>query len=194
MDEKDIIHSAKQGDTEAMRAIFERNRQKIFSMAYRYTGNVEDAEDILQETFIKTFRHLERYKTDNHGGFSSWVTRIGIHCSIDYLRRKKTRKHVHSDWESIESTFADQGSSNPEDSIQLKQLRDKITGLIAGLSPRQRMVFILKHHQQLKIREIAESLGCSEGSVKKQLFRAMESLKKSAKNFLMEKDHGLPNI
>ena len=194
MNERAIVESAQQGDTEAFRMLFEQNRQRIFSLAFQYTKNAEDAEDILQETFIKTYSFLDKYQTENNAGFSSWIYRIGINCSIDYLRRKKKTKHDFSDWDSVEKTYSDDNHSNPEHSARLEELREKISVLVDMLSPRQRMVFILKHYQQLSIKEIAELLDCSEGSVKKQLFRAISAIKNPLKKILWEKDYGLQKI
>jgi RNA polymerase sigma-70 factor (ECF subfamily) len=194
MNERAIVESAQQGDTEAFCMLFEQNRQRIFSLAYQYTKNAEDAEDILQETFIKTYNFLDKYQKENDSGFSSWIYRIGINCSIDYLRRKKKTKHDFSDWDSVEKTYSDDNHSNPEHSARLEELREKISVLVDMLSPRQRMVFILKHYQQLSIKEIAELLDCSEGSVKKQLFRAISAIKNPLKKILWEKDYGLQKI
>jgi RNA polymerase sigma-70 factor (ECF subfamily) len=193
MMERDIVQSAQQGDMEAFRMLFEQNRQRIFSLAYQYTKNKEDAEDILQETFIKTYNYLHKYKAENDTNFSSWIYRIGINCSIDFLRRKKNKKEDFSDWDTWEKTIPG-NSSNPEDTIGMEQLREKISQLVEGLSPRQRMVFILKHYQQYSIKEIAEYLDCSEGSVKKQLFRAVSAIKNPLKKYLWEKDYGLQKI
>lgn len=193
MTEKDIVQSAQEGNTEAFRMLFEENRKRIFALAYQYTKNKEDAEDILQETFIKTYNYLEKYKVENESSFSSWIYRIGINCSIDYLRRKKHKKEDYSDWDKWEKTIPSE-QSNPEHTVGENQLREKISSLVEGLSPRQRMVFILKHYQQYSIKEIAEYLDCSEGSVKKQLFRAVSAIKNPLKKYLWEKDYGLQKI
>jgi RNA polymerase sigma-70 factor (ECF subfamily) len=194
MVERVIVQSAQEGDREAFRMLFEQNRKRIFSLAYQYTRNTEDAEDILQETFIKTYNHLNKYKLDKDSNFSSWIYRIGINCSIDYIRRKKDKPGNRSDWNKLEPILSDDNNSNPEHSAGVEELRQKISILVEGLSPRQRMVFILKHYQQLSIKEIAENLGCSEGSVKKQLFRAISALKNPLKKYLWEKDYGLQKI
>jgi len=194
MNERAVVQSAQQGNPEAFRMLFEQNRQRIFSLAFQYTKNAEDAEDILQETFIKTFNFLDKYQIENDTSFSSWVYRISINCSIDYLRRKKNKKEDFSDWDTVEKTYSDDNRLSPEHSTRFEELREKIAVLVEKLSPRQRMVFILKHYQQLSIKEIAELLDCSEGSVKKQLFRAISAIKNPLKKYLWEKDYGLQKI
>jgi len=193
MTEKAVVQSAQQGSMEAFRMLFEQNRKRIFALAYQYTKNREDAEDILQETFIKTYNYLDKYKVESDSNFSSWVYRIGINCSIDYIRKKKNKKEDFTDWDMREKTIRSE-NSNPEHTVGLEQLREKISNLVEGLSPRQRMVFILKHYQQLSIKEIAEYLDCSEGSVKKQLFRAVSAIRSPLKKYLWEKDYGLQKI
>jgi RNA polymerase sigma-70 factor (ECF subfamily) len=193
MTEKAVVQSAQQGSMEAFRMLFEQNRKRIFALAYQYTKNREDAEDILQETFIKTYSYLDKYKVDSDSNFSSWIYRIGINCSIDYIRKKKNKKEDFTDWDMREKTLGSD-HSNPEHAVGLQQLREKISNLVEGLSPRQRMVFILKHYQQLSIKEIAEYLECSEGSVKKQLFRAVSAIRNPLKKYLWEKDYGLQKI
>ena len=193
MTERAVVQSAQQGNMEAFRMLFEQNRKRIFLLAYQYTKNKEDAEDILQETFTKTYNYLDKYKIENESNFSSWVYRIGINCSIDYLRRKKQKKENFSDWDKWEKTMGSD-RSNPENTVGLEQLREKINQLVEGLSPRQRMVFILKHYQQFSIKEIAEYLDCSEGSVKKQLFRAVSTIRSPLKKYLWEKNYGLQKI
>ena len=121
------------------------------------------------------------------------IYRIGINCSIDYLRRKKNKKEDFSDWDKWEKTVPS-SNPDPEHATGIEQLRKMISHIVEELSPRQRMVFILKHYQQFSIKEIAEYLDCSEGSVKKQLFRAVSAIKKPLKKFLWEKDYGLQKI
>ena len=174
--------------------LFEQNKKRIFSLAYQYTKNAEDAEDILQETFIKTYNFLESFEIENDTSFSSWIYRIGINCSIDYLRRKKNKRESFSNWDYLENTVPSTTHANPENSIRMKDLHQKIADIVEKMSPKQRMVFILKHYQQLSIKEIAEYLKCSEGSVKKQLFRALSGIKQSLKKYLWEKDYGLQKI
>lgn len=94
MNEIAVIRLARQGNKEALRLLFEENKKKIFSLAYQYVKNAEDAEDILQETFIKVYRSLHKLNMHDGTRFSPWLYRIGINCSIDYLRRKKKERKV----------------------------------------------------------------------------------------------------
>ncbi len=189
MSEQNVIKSAQNGDREALRLLFEENRQKIFSLAYQYVKNVEDAEDILQETFIKAYRSLHRFNPQNNMRFSPWLYRIGINCSIDYLRRNKERKRHHSGSDELDNVSSDTLSYDPEQARNRSEIREKVDHILNRLSGRQKMIFILKHYQELTCAEIADYLNCSEGSVKRQLFRAVSVVKKSLKGLIMEKSY-----
>ena len=194
MNEDAVIKLAQEGNREALKLLFEENKKKIFSLAYQYTRNVEDAEDILQETFIKAYRSLHRFNIQNGNSFSPWLCRIGINCSIDYLRRNKNRKEKRLAQNNIENLASDDVNSNPENTSTQKEIREKIDQTLNKLSGQQKIIFILKHYQQLTTREIAEYLNCSEGSVKRQLFRAVSTMKVHLKGLIMENKYEMQKI
>jgi len=189
METLELIQHAQMGDQEAFYLLFEKKREMIFSLAFKYTRNKQDAEDILQETFIKAFNNLKKFQAERDPHFSSWLYRIGVNCSIDFLRDKKRIKKSLSDWELMDSTTSDSSRGDPEKNASREDLKRKIERLVDDMPPRQKMAFILKHFQQFKIREIAEYMECSEGSVKKQLFRGVERIKGSLKKLVWEKDY-----
>ncbi|MGM0466252.1 MAG: RNA polymerase sigma factor [Acidobacteriota bacterium] len=184
-----LIQNAQQGDPEAFYMLFEKNKKMVFGLAFKYTKNKQDAEDILQETFIKALNNLNKFQTKKYSSFSSWVYRIGINCSIDFLRDKRRIRENLSDWELNESTNPDASQTDPEKKASREDLKKKIELILDDMPPRQKMAFVLKHFQQMKIKEIAEYMDCSEGSVKKQLFRAVTNLKSSLKKFFWEKEY-----
>jgi len=194
MDQIAIIQQAQEGNKEALRLLFEENKQRIFSLAYQYVKNAEDAEDILQETFIKAYKSLDKFDYRNGTSFSPWLYRIGINCSIDYLRRHKKGKEKYRDMDDIDNISSGNSDSDPEHTIRKQEIREKIDHTLNRLSARQRMIFILRHYQQLSTKEIAEYLKCTEGSVKKQLFRAIQAMKQHLKGFILEKDYEMQKI
>jgi RNA polymerase sigma-70 factor (ECF subfamily) len=189
MENRELILSAQQGDQEAFYMLFEKNKKKVFGLAFKYTRNKQDAEDILQNTFIKAFKNLNKFHTQKQTSFSSWLYRIGVNCSIDLLRDKKRIRNNLSDWEAMDHTNPAGRLADPEKKASREDLKNKIELILEDMPPRQKMAFVLKHYQQLKIKEIAEYMQCSEGSVKKQLFRSMKTLKNSLKNFFWEKEY-----
>jgi RNA polymerase sigma-70 factor, ECF subfamily len=191
MDERNIIRHAQAGDREAFRTLFEENKNLIFSLAYRYAKNMEDAEDILQDTFIKAYHSLHTFQLQNNSTFSSWIYRICINCSIDFLRKNKKRKQSSDHNVEIQDVPSSHPSLDPESPKNLNDVQEKLNLVLEQLSARQRMIFILKHYQEMSTREIAEYMNCSEGSVKKQLFRAVLLVKENFKPFFSEKTYEL---
>lgn len=194
MNQETVVQLAQEGNKEAFKVLFEENRKKIFSLAFQYVKNVEDAEDILQETFIKAYHSLHNFHIQNGSGFSPWLYRIGINCSIDYLRRNKKRKDTDTGIDNIENISSGSSNLDPEHSTRKKEIRDQIDQTLNKLTARQRMIFILRHYQQFTTKEIAEHLSCTEGNVKKQLFRAILAMKKHLKGLIMEKNYEMQKI
>jgi RNA polymerase sigma-70 factor (ECF subfamily) len=186
MDEQACIRLAQEGDRAAFRVIFDGHRQRVFSLAYRYLRNQADAEDVLQDTFIKAYHALSLYRPDKGLNFSAWLTRICVNASIDALRKNRGRNLQPLEPEEVANMPAPSHSSDPEISTRNREIREHVDRALNKLPPRQRMVFTLRHYQDFSIREIAESLDSTEGSVKKHLFRAVESLKKRLRRFVTE--------
>lgn len=180
-----LVNLAKEGNIGAMRTLYDQNRVRILKLAYSYARNREDAEEILQETFAKAFLALQKNKLRENLSFPSWLYRIGIHASLDFVRKRGKIK-----MDNFESSLNQHGHIStdvtPEEMSVRSETSQKITEAVDCLSPKQRMIFTMKHFQNLKIREIAQYLKCSEGNVKKQLFRAVRLLKKELKPYLLE--------
>ena len=194
MNEDAVIKLAQEGNREALKLLFEENKKKIFSLAFQYARNAEDAEDILQDTFIKAYRSLHKFNIQDGNSFSPWLCRIGVICSIDHLRRNKKRKDKDLAPNNMESLASEDRNSNPENTSTRKEIREKIDQTLNKLSGQQRIIFILKHYQQLTTREIAEYLNCSEGSVKRQLFRAVSAMKVHLKGLILENKYEMQKI
>jgi RNA polymerase sigma-70 factor (ECF subfamily) len=175
MKEEMIILLAKEGHEEAFRQLFEMHKEKIYQMAYRYTKSQQDAEDILQETFIKAFKKIKSFQFKNNASFSSWLIRICINLSISYLRKQKRKAALPLSELKNEPVSKKQ---LPEDETQLKQVFQFLQKALKKLSPAQQIIFDLRHSQHKKIKEIAECMNCSESNIKTQLFRSVAKLKK----------------
>ena len=188
MEEIQLIKLSQEGQVEAFRQLFQLHGQRIFALAYSYLKNAQDAEDILQETFIKAFQALSSFRQDRNSSFSGWLSRIGINCCLDLLRQKKAqlrRENSLKNMSLINHNLKNSGQ-NLELKEQAKVLASKIEHFLDYLPPKQRMVFILRHYQGYSIREIAEDMGVSEGTVKKMLFRAFAIIRRYFKKYLME--------
>ena len=170
-----IVDLAKTGNNNAMKQLYTMNREKIMNLAFRYTRNREDAEEILHDTFITAFSELKKNKLKEPQKFPSWLYRIGMNTSIDFLRKEKKHRSANIEENNLPDNIS--SGTDPEKEIIDNEQERKINNAISTLPPRQRMIFTLKHQQQMKIREIADTLNCSEGNIKTQLFRAVRTLR-----------------
>jgi len=177
--ENATIQEAQEGSREAFRRLYESHRERIYRLAYRYTRSAEDAEDILQETFIRAFKGLKSFKAGaDDSGFSAWIGTIGLHCAVAHLRRMKSRKR----WGTVSlNDLAKEPEASdpaPEMTAAAAQALALVLAARNGLPPRQRIVFDLRYSQHLDIKEIAARMDCGESNVKTQLARAVGKLRK----------------
>jgi RNA polymerase sigma-70 factor (ECF subfamily) len=194
MDETTLVQAAQNGNSDAFRQLFEDNKQMVFTIAYKYVQNREDAEDILQETFIKAYHSLDKFRMGEDTNFTSWLYRIGINSAIDLLRKnRKMKDHSHGPG-NFDKISLNEESHDPAHTTSIKDIREKIDYVLNRLTSRQRMIFILRHYQQLSTQEIAEYMDCSQGSIKKQLFRAVTTIKDHFKILLPEGHYEMQKV
>jgi RNA polymerase sigma-70 factor (ECF subfamily) len=152
-------------------------------LALHLTGSESDAEDIYQEAFLKAFRYIGNFRFEC--SFYTWIYRIVTNLCLDQMRRRKTRREdraviVDRDGGEIDllaSVSDSRAYSNPARELDRKLMGDKIRDAIAKLTPRERMVFELKHYQGLRLRVIGEMLNTTEETAKNTLFRATKKLR-----------------
>ncbi len=156
--------------------LFEEHRTRIYRVCLLYTDSQDDAKDVLQETFLRAYKSVRRFRGDS--SFTTWLTRIAINLCLNLRRDRRNTEAL--DVERLDTVLlhlphTDPG--NPEESLRTRELRERIMSLVARLPPRERMAFVLKQFEQLKIREISEIMHISEGTVKSFLHRAVVSLR-----------------
>jgi len=171
----DLIRRSREGDTLAMEAIYERYKQPIYNLAYRYTYNVTVAEDLLQDIFLKIFTHLNDLQQEET--FVAWLYRIAINTCYSYLRSIKGRLHKTISLNELEGKIGNQASDT-----ESKTLKKLLNDAIKSLPPRLKSIFLLHDVQGFKHREIARMLGCSMGTSKSQLFKARMKIRHYLKN------------
>jgi RNA polymerase sigma-70 factor (ECF subfamily) len=170
---------AKEGNREAFRRLYEEHRERVFRTACRYTESRQDAEDVLQETFIKAFARIRTFDFRISPNFSSWLAAICVNTAVDDLRRRVRRmdsKHV-----SLADLPAEipAGGPSPEATAVRRLAVERIRETLRFLPPGQRAIFDMRFTEHLDIKEIAEALGCSESNVKTQLARALAKLRET---------------
>lgn len=181
MDENAIIDGMFRGEPRAFRELVERYKKKVYYLALDMTGNPVDAEDVSQEVFLKVFRSFSTFRRGAQLG--SWLYRITYNAAIDHLRRKGAAPTAVTD-ETIELAAASEAglprraAADPAAALESSQLQDLIARALEKVSPQEKAVFLLRHYDQLMLKDIASSLGLSIGSVKSYLFRAVRKLQK----------------
>ena len=178
IEETALIEAAQKGHEEAFEKLYVRYREAIADLIFRYVGNYQDTEDLLQEIFVKSFLAIKKYRSMPDASFFSWIYRIGINCAINFLKRKK-RQPFRSESEIRDINIQAMRPSEPEAEYVDMEIRKAFYKAMESLSPRQRMTFILKHSDQMSTEDVAAHLGCSEGSVRKQLYRAVVKLRQA---------------
>jgi RNA polymerase sigma-70 factor (ECF subfamily) len=180
-DDAELIHKAQLGDMTAFEQLVHKHDRQVFSIAARYAASADDAKDIYQEVFIRVYRGLKRFNRQSE--FSTWLYRITVNVCLTH--RAQQRRHIHvpigsdADDGTPDSHAAMLKSSDaPADQQSLDaDLRRHVQGALNRLSPKQRLVFTLKHYEGYKLREIATMMQCTEGTVKRYLFLATQSLR-----------------
>src|SRR5262252_8290032 len=190
IDEGVLVAQARDGDTQAFGELLRRYEGKIFRLAQHITQNREDAEDVLQETFLKAYEHLDQFKGDSK--FYTWIVRIAVNQALMKLRRRKTDKSVSLD-ETIdtgEDTVTREIAAwdeDPEQRFSRDELGNILDSAVQGLAPTYRSVFLLRDVDDLSTEETAEALGLSVPAVKSRLLRARLQLREKLTRFFKRK-------
>ncbi len=167
-----IIERAKKGDQSAFQKIVDKYRTQVASIAYKMVGDYEDAKDISQIVFVKTYQNLEDFDTTKK--LSTWLYRITINASIDFIRKHKKHKH-----ESLDNIFGAlrEKKADVEKLYQRSLINWAIKSSLEALNPRQRSVFVLRDLEGLDIKEVAQITGMPQATVRWYLHRARSKLR-----------------
>src|SRR5262247_2685207 len=171
-----VLARARQGDSEAFRALVERHSRSVFRLAFRMTGNEQDAEDVVQESFLRAYRQLGRF--ESRANFGTWLYRIVANCSVDLMRAKQSR-HDMTRSESLEDSveLPAHDAPGPERLAQSAEIQARVREALGGLSPLERAAFTLRHHEGRSIDEISRTLGLGTSAAKHSVFRAVKKLR-----------------
>ena len=174
------VARARSGDTDAFRILVERHSRALFRLAYRMTGNQQDAEDVVQDSFLKAYKQLGKF--DERASFGTWLYRIAMNCSLDLVRARKRRNEqlAPADAELDEPVLA-LPSPDPDPSrLALSgEVRDRVTDAMNLLSASERTAFVLRHFEGMCIEDVGRVLGCQPGAAKHSVFRAVQKLRRA---------------
>jgi RNA polymerase sigma-70 factor, ECF subfamily len=176
---------ARDGDSEAFRTLVERHSRAVYRLAHRMTGNPSDAEDVVQETFLKAYRQLGRF--ESRANFGTWLHRIAVNCSIDLIRSRPHRESGHdaSDLDSISGAEGDDTAQRTPERLMLStEVQERISSAMASLSQRERAAFVLRHFEGHSIDDISRSLGLKTNATKHSIFRAVRKMRAALEPFV----------
>jgi RNA polymerase sigma-70 factor (ECF subfamily) len=169
---------ARDGDSDAFRTLVERHSRAVFRVALRLTGTAQDAEDVVQETFLKAYRQLSRF--ESRANFSTWLHRIAVNCSIDLIRSRPHRESGQ-DLSDLDQVGGDDrgrtGQASPERLMLSTEVQDRVTAAMASLSQMERAAFVLRHFEGHSIDEISRALGLKTNATKHSVFRAVKKMR-----------------
>src|SRR5262245_25490151 len=173
-----VLARARQGDGDAFRVLVERHSHKAFRLAFRMTGNEHDAEDVVQETFLRAYRQLGRFEA--RANFGTWLYRITANCAIDLMRTRRGRQAETCEPQPGETDsmppVADEGHG-PERLAESAEIARRVDAAMSDLSPLERAAFTLRHHEGRSIQEISKMLNLSSSAAKHSVFRAVRKLR-----------------
>jgi len=189
MPERDAatVARARDGDSEAFRVLVERHSRSVYNVAYRLTGNQADAEDVVQETFLKAYRQLDR--VEDRSSFGTWLHRIAWNCSVDLLRSRPKREQAEEvdTLEQLGSTHGPvtgEAGVSPERLMASVQVGDRVRAAMTRLSPLERAAFVMRHYEGRSIDEISRALNIRENAAKHSIFRAVRKMRLALEPFV----------
>ncbi len=180
-----LVEQAQSGDREAFEQLVHRHDRDILRLAFHMLGNREEAQDVFQETFLKAYRSLGRFRSDS--SFYTWIYRIATNVALDRLRKRQSLRaevsyeadvEANPDRPALKDTLEEKGYySNPERRLYGREVGEKIQEAVGTLSEKERLVFELRHYQGLRLRVIGEIMGSTEETAKNYLFRTTKKLR-----------------
>ena len=177
-EEMELLRRLQTGDAEAVRVLFEEFRPRVYRVCIHYTGNAEDARDIVQETFVRAFRAVGQFRGDS--SLSTWLTRIAMNLCLNFRRDRRTAAVLLEQREDeVRANMPPVAPRGQEEELRRRELAERINNLVGTLPKRERMAFVMKFYNDMKIKEISEAMRISEGTVKSFLHRAVVTLRKA---------------
>ncbi len=195
MTDAEAVQRLSGGDMDALRALYDRHRARIYQLGCRYLNDPSEAEDLVQQVFIKAYEGAAKFR--GQAQVSTWLYRIAVNAALERRRKRRTvgiddvhplggdalgstvnlDAEVRSGWSHRPAMAGADFDADPLQAAERRSLHDRLNEALDELSPSQRLAFVLRHWEGMSIREIAEVLGAAEGTVKSHLFRAVRTLR-----------------
>ncbi len=176
-----VVARVKAGDHDAFRHLVERHSRGVFRLAYRLTGHEQDAEDVVQEAFLRAFRQIRRFEA--RSSFATWLYRITVNCSHDLLRQRPragTRPSLDDPELGRAADLADgSASADPLRELACRRIDERVRSAMRELSDQERSAFVMRHFEGLSIDEIGRALDLKTSAAKHSIFRAVQKLRRA---------------
>lgn len=189
MDEGALIRAAQRGDEVAFENLVRLYDQNVLRLAYNLLRSEADAAEVYQEAFLRVYKNLQSFRFDC--SFHTWLHRIVSNLCLDYLRKRKSRREESTIVETADGPrdrteiwAEDRADGDPQRKLMSAQVRQRINDVLEDLTPRERMVFELRHYQGMRLRAIGETLGTTEEAAKNCLFRATQKMRAALGDFV----------
>ena len=174
------VQDVRSGNKDAFRPLVERYSHMIFVLAFRMTSSESDAEEIVQETFLRAYRALASF--ESRANFATWLYRIATNCSLDLLSRRKNQPLAASETMTEEEDESPEqrlpsSAPDPERQVYSAELQGKIAAAMNLLTPVEKAAFVLRHYEGRSVEEVAASLQVKTGAAKQSIFRAVQKMR-----------------
>ena len=182
-EDADVVARARHGDKEAFRALVERHSRPLFRLAWRITGSEQDAEDVVQETFMKAYRNLDVF--ESRANFGTWLHKIAANGALDMVRARQRRREMQPGTDRDDPAAPNPLESFPADAVSQDRdvhsddVRRRVSAALGMLSAQERTAFVLKHFEERSIQEIGRTLELGENATKQSIFRAVRKLRRA---------------
>ena len=176
----DAVERAQSGDSEVFRLLVEHYSRALFRLAFRMTGNEQDAEDVVQETFLRAYRQLGHFEA--RASFSTWLYRIAANYSLDLIRMRRRHEEKRERGNSQDRDILQlipETSPSPDRLLYGNEVKDRVNAALDELTAQERTAFVLRHFEGLSIDEIGQALGTGTNATKHSIFRAVQKLRRS---------------
>jgi RNA polymerase sigma-70 factor, ECF subfamily len=178
-----VVAQVLAGDRDAFRVLVDRHSRSIFRVVYRMTGNQQDAEELVQETFLRAYKSLERFEL--RANFSTWVYRIAVNRTLDFLNTRKTQMQNKDSYQIVDNPDAEAGNQiqlpasgpGPDRLLLSVEMKSKIAGALGLLTAAERVAFTMRHMEGRSIEEISQVLDLKVSAAKNSVFRAVQKLR-----------------
>jgi RNA polymerase sigma-70 factor (ECF subfamily) len=188
LDDAAAVARAMTGDEDAFRVLVERHSRSVFRLAYRMTGSAEDAEDVVQEAFVRAYRQLARFEARSN--FATWLYRIGFNCAIDHLRGRNDRETRQAP-EKLDRLAPPAAGPTSEDLVFAGQIGERVQQALNALSEQERAAFLMRHYHGCSIDEICNALGLRTNAAKHSIFRAVKKMRAELQPLVRMRTEGL---